>query len=288
MASHATSSPSEDCTSGTDLSNIPTEEERQIDTTTWTIAKRKKLQHMVEFHEEYQRVFGEKASICTIMKNRITHMNPPMPDVVCKEEMQNATLDNDIIIEYITDAQGRKIKKLKPLLIKSEPDREYVHHIHSDDNLLSILEDNFTQKQEITVNSYSKTISSESSSEDRTLTAKMEDTSTSMEDHLEDSTNVTKKENNVTEIESTLHQIASSLQSAAGAYMTLASCIHKLEPYKILQIVAQIPPPLINVPMPIRKALSVDDEDKVVNHLMHGEYEFTKTSWSKLQKKNTV
>ena len=147
MASNATSSPSEDYTSGTDLSNIPTEEERQIDTTTWTIAKHKKLQHMVEFHDKYQHVFsGEKASICTIMKNRITHMNPPMPDVVCKEEMQNATLDNDVIIEYITNAQGRKIKKLKPLLIKSEPDREHVHQIHSDDNLLSVPEDNFTQK----------------------------------------------------------------------------------------------------------------------------------------------
>ena len=40
-------------------------------------------------------------------------MNPPMPEVVCKEEMQNATLDNDVIIEYITDAQGRKIKEIK-------------------------------------------------------------------------------------------------------------------------------------------------------------------------------
>ena len=288
MASNSTSPPSEDYTSGTDLTNIPTEEERQIDTTTWMIAKHKKLQHMVEFHEEYQRVFGEKASIRTIMKNRITHMNPPMPDVVCKEEMQNATLDNDVIIEYITDAQGRKIKKLKPLLIKSEPDREHVHHIHSDDNLPSIPEDNFTQKREITVNSYSETISCESSSEDRTLTAETEDTSTSMEDHIEDSTNITKKENNVTEVESTLHQIASSLQSTAGAYMTLASCIHKLEPYKILQIVAQIPPLPINVPMPIRKALSVDDEEKIVNHLICGEYELTKTSWSKLQKKYSV
>ena len=146
MASNSTSSPSEDYTSGTDLSNIHTEEERQIDTTTWTIAKHKKLQHMVEFHEEYQHVFGERASIRTIMKNRITHMNPPMPDVVCKEEMQNATLENDVIIEYITDVQGRKVKKLKPLLIKSEPDREHVHHINSDDNLPSVLEDNFTQK----------------------------------------------------------------------------------------------------------------------------------------------
>ena len=78
-----------------------------------------------------------------------------------------------------------------------------------------------------------KTISSESSSEDRTLTAKMEDTLTSMEEHIDDNTNITRKENNVTEIESTLHQIASSLQSAAGACMTLASCRHDLEPYKI-------------------------------------------------------
>ena len=48
-----------------------------------------------------------------------------MPDSICKEEMQNAVIDNEVIVEYITDTQGRKVKKLKPLLIKSEPDREY-------------------------------------------------------------------------------------------------------------------------------------------------------------------
>ena len=141
---------------------------------------------MVEFHEEYQSVFGEKASIHTIMKNRITHMNPPMPDSVCKEEMQNATIDNDVIIEYITDAQGRKVKKLKPLLIKSESDREYTKHIHSDDNLPNIPEDNFTQKREETVDSYSETISSDSSSEDRTITAETENSMSSMEDNVEE------------------------------------------------------------------------------------------------------
>ena len=71
-------------------------------------------------------------------------MNLPIPKSVCEEEMQNANLDtNEVIIEYITDAQGNKVKKLKPLLIKSEPDREYVHHIHSDDNLPAVPEDNF-------------------------------------------------------------------------------------------------------------------------------------------------
>ena len=231
-------------------------------------------------------VFGEKASIHTIMKNRITHMNPPMPDSVCKEEMQSATIENNVIIEYITDAQGRKVKKLKHLLIKTEPDREYTQHIHSDDNLPNIPEDNFMQKREVTVDSYSETISSDSSSDDRTITAETENSTSSMEDNIEDGSCT--KETNATEIEASLHQIASGLQSAAEGYMSLAFHISKLNPYELPQVIAQIPPPPIDVPMPIRKALTIDGESKVVNHLLHGEYEMTNTSWSKLQKKYSL
>ena len=121
MTSNDTLSLSEDNSSGTNLSDILTKN-KEIDTTNWTPAKRKKLQHMKEFHEEYQQVFGEKASIRTIIKNRISSMNPPMPESVCREEMQSATQDNDAVIEYITNAQGRKIKKLTPILVKTEPD----------------------------------------------------------------------------------------------------------------------------------------------------------------------
>ena len=277
MASISNSSPTDNNTSGTDLSNIYTEEEEQIDTTDWMPAKQKKLQHMV---------FGEKAPIHTIIKNRITHMNPPMPDSVCKEEMQNATIDNNVIVEYIMDAQGRKVKKLKPLLIKSEPDREYTQHVHSDDNLPNIPEDNFLQKREVTVDSYSETISSDSSSEDRTITAETENSMSSVEDNIEDCVSI--KENNAVEIETALHQIATSLQSAAEGYISLASHINKLNPYELPHMIVQIPPPPVDVPMTIRKALNIDSEDKVVNHLLHGEYEMTNTSWSKLQKKYSL
>ena len=61
MASISNSSPTDDNTSGTDLSNIHTEEEEQTDTIDWTPAKQKKLQHMVEFHKEYQHVFWRKS-----------------------------------------------------------------------------------------------------------------------------------------------------------------------------------------------------------------------------------
>ena len=286
MASNSNSSPSEDISSGTNLSNIHTEDEEQVNTTDWTPSKQKKLQHMVEFHEEYQCVFGEKASIHTIMKNRISHMNPPMPNSVCKEEMQSATVDNDVIVEYITDAQGRKVKKLKPLLIKSEPDREYIQHIHSDDNLPNIPEDDFLQKREITVDSYSETISSESSSEERTVTTDSENSMSSMEDNIEDSSKI--KENNATEIENALHQIAISLCSAAKGYMSLASHIKKLDTYELPQVIVQISPPPIDVPITIQKALDIDGKDKVVNHLLCGEYELTNMSWSKLQNKYSL
>ena len=147
FVSNLSSSEDDQSSSGTDLSIINTEDKKHIDMTNWTPAKWKKLQHITKFHEEYQQIFGERASIHTIMKKRISHMNPPMPDSVSKEEMQNATIENDVIIEYITDAQGRKVKKLKPLLIKTEPKREYIQHIHSDNNLPDVPEDNFIQKK---------------------------------------------------------------------------------------------------------------------------------------------
>ena len=78
------------------------------------------------------------------------------------------------------------------------------------------------------------------------------------------------------------------LQHAAEGYLTLASHISKIVPYELPQVIAQIPPPPMDVPMAIRKVLSMDGESKAVNYLLHGEYELNKTSWSKLQKKYNV
>ena len=234
--------------SGTNLSAIDTEDELHTDISTWIPAKRKKLQHMTEFHEEYQCVFGEKASIRTIMKRRIFHMNPPIPKSVCEEEMQSAHLDtNDIIIEYITDAHGNKIKKSKPLLIKSEPDRAYAQHIPSDDNLPAVPDENFTQKREVTMDSYSESISSnDESSDDRMVTTDSDSSATL------DFKETREWEANSKGIEATLHQIATGLQCAAEGYLALASHISKVAPYELPQVIAQIPPPM-DAPMPIRK-----------------------------------
>ena len=104
-------------TSGTDLEEINMEDEINIDISKWSDKERKKLQNVKEFHEEYQRVFCDLALLCTIIRKRIAHMNPPIPPSVCEEEMQDANLDNkEVIIEYITDAHGNKVKKAKTFI----------------------------------------------------------------------------------------------------------------------------------------------------------------------------
>ena len=139
------------------------------------------------------------------MKN-LSH-EPPIPKSICEEEMQNASLDtNEVNVEYITNVRGNKVKKLKPLLIKSEPNREYFHHVCSDDNLPAVPENNFMQKREVTVNSYCETISSDESSDERTVTAESDSSATSSFEETP-----CKWETDSKGIEATLHQIASGL-----------------------------------------------------------------------------
>ena len=134
------------------------------------------------------------------------------------------------------------------------------------------------------MDSYSESISSNDESNDnRTVTA---DSNSSAAPGFEETP--CKWEADPKGIKATLHQIALGLQSAAEGYLTLASHISKVAPYELPQVIGQIPPPPMDVPMPIRKALLVDGESKAVNYLLCREYELNKTSWSKMQKKYNV
>ena len=75
------------------------------------------------------------------------------------------------------------------------------------------------------------------------------------------------------------------MQSDANGYLALASHLPTLLPYEVPQIVAQIPPPPMNIPIPIQKALATEGENKTIHYLLHNEYELNQTSWSSLQQK---
>ena len=143
-------------------------------------------------------------------------------------------------------------KDLNPYLSNTEPNKTYVQHLPSDDELPPVPEEKFHQKQEITIDSYSESVSSDDeASDDRTITAES-DSSEAQE--FEDTDTPYQVEMKATDIEATLNQIASGLQSAANGYLALASHLPNLSPYELPQTIAQILPPPINMPMPIRKS----------------------------------
>ena len=141
--------------------------------------------------------------------------------------MQDAET-KEVIVEFITDSKGNRVKRLKPLFIKSEPNKTYIQHIPSDDELPSVPEEQFNQKCEITVDSFSETVSSDDESDDRTVTT---DSDSSETQDFEDTPY--QVEMKATDIEATLNQIASGLQSAANGYLALASQLPNLSPYEL-------------------------------------------------------
>ena len=94
---------------------------------------------------------------------------------------------------------------MSTVFIKSELDREYTYHIESDDDFPAVHEENFTQKREVTVYSYSESISSNEdiSSGDRTVTV---DGNSSASPAFKEM--LCEWETDPKGIEATLHQIA--------------------------------------------------------------------------------
>ena len=88
--------------------------------------------------------------------------------------------------------------------------------MHSDDNFPEVPENNFIQKREVTIDSYSETISSDSSSDDSTLTADNDDSTSRMEDKS------CVWEADSTGIEALLHQTASGLQKCCRGLLNFS------------------------------------------------------------------
>ena len=124
---------------------------------------------------------------------------------------------------------------------------------------LLYLRENFTQKREVTLDSYSESISSndDESSDNRTVTV---DSNSSAAPAFEEMPHEWEADSKG--IEATLHQIASGLQSAAEGYLALALDMSKVAPYELPQVVTQILPPPMDVPMPIQKVLLVEGKSK--------------------------
>ena len=107
-----------------------TEEELEEEFNKLSASNKIKYNQWVEFHEHYQRTHG-----ITGMSSQIFHYisdlnKPAIPTEVAKEELANVDIDEEQVqIVKMVDKNGKMLKKVKPIMIKKELDREHATKI---------------------------------------------------------------------------------------------------------------------------------------------------------------
>ena len=80
----------------------------------------------VEFHEHYQKTHGIAGTSSQIIRYISDMKKPSIPAEIAKEELANVDVDEEQVqIVKMVDKDGKLVKKVKPILIKKELDREH-------------------------------------------------------------------------------------------------------------------------------------------------------------------
>ena len=103
-----------------------TEEELEEEFNKLSASNKIRYNQWVEFHKQYQRMHGIAGTSAQIICY-ISDMNKPaIPTEIAKEELANVDIDKEQVqIVKMVDKDGKMVKKVKPILIKKELDREH-------------------------------------------------------------------------------------------------------------------------------------------------------------------
>ena len=107
-----------------------TEEELEEEFNKLSASNKIRYNQWVQFHETYQRIHSIAGTWSQII-HYISDMNKPaIPTEVAKEELTNVDIDEDQVqVIKMVDKDGKMVKKVKPILIKKELDREHATKI---------------------------------------------------------------------------------------------------------------------------------------------------------------
>ena len=117
-----------------------TEEELEEEFNKLSASDKIKYNQWVEFHEAYQRTHGITGTSSQIFCYISDLNKPAIPPEVAKEELANVDIDEEQVqIVKIVDKDGKMVKKVKPILIKKELNREHATKIPFERHLGEII-----------------------------------------------------------------------------------------------------------------------------------------------------
>ena len=116
--------------SGLNIIEKLTEEELEEEFNKLSASDQIRYNQWVQFHKTYQRTHGIAGTSSQIIRYFSDMNKPAIPPEVAKEELTNVDIDEDQVqIVKMVDKDGKMVKKVKPMLIKKELDREHTTKI---------------------------------------------------------------------------------------------------------------------------------------------------------------
>ena len=103
-----------------------TEEELEEEFNKLSASDKIRYNQWVEFHEHYQKTHSIAGTSSQIIRCISDLNKPAIPVEIAKEELANVDVDDEQVqIVKMVDKDGKLLKKVKPILIKKEIDREH-------------------------------------------------------------------------------------------------------------------------------------------------------------------
>ena len=279
-----------------DLPRPPLTKNRQVETSSDSEAdydelppyKQVQCDQYEEFHEDFQKEFGEQGSMRRLIWGIVNDIHPGMPEDDAKEEMKTAEAEEgEVTIVDVVLPDGTTRKRITPIFVKTEPDREHTQFYQPKEaDTLPFYDEQLAHDlirgpDDSPFESFDEaaTDSSVYLSDDEVIS--VESDSSEAEEFEEKP--VVKIEPDA--VDACLNQISSGLKAAAEGYDILRNHLKTMTPYEAADVARHIPaPPSASLPPVITTVMDKIGAEETVNHLIVGLYQHPKyNTYNKVQ-----
>ena len=251
-----------------------TEEELEEEFNKLSASDKIRYNQWVEFHEHYQRTHGI-AGMSSQIICYISDMNKPaIPTEIAKEELANVDIDEEQVqIVKMVDKDSKMVKKVKPILIKKELNREHATIIPFERHPGEVI---FADAERVPfrtnppVEYVEEVTDDEDYKEDDEVISIESDSSAAAESMLDDDFETT----NPLMFDASLVKITTGLKQAAEGFEELRKMLPSIPVTDIPKLVEEVPLPYLTLMSKVLvQALQSVGEEKLIDLALQEEHD---------------
>ena len=250
-----------------------TEEELEEEFNKLSASDKIRYNQWVEFHEHYQKTHGIAGTSSQII-HYISDLNKSaIPVDIAKEELANVDVDEEQVqIIKMVNKDGKLVKKVKPILIKKELDREHATVIPFEKHPGEV---SFTDEERVPFRTtspveYVKEVMDDEDYKDDDEVISIKSDSSTAESMLDDDFETV----NPLMFDASLVKITTGLKQAAEGFEELRTLLLNIPVTELPKLVEEVPLPYLTLMLKaLVQALQSVGEERLIDLALREEYD---------------